>query len=201
MNEIIRLPMTRPTTQAADGIPRLQWSLAEFERLCELGVLTEADRIELIGGELVPMSPKGIRHEIVRDGIMNWLVRHLPANVRLASEIGWRPGGTGYLEPDFLLYPSGHTAVGVAPAEVLLVIEVASSSLAYDTGVKARTYAALGVREYWVIDASTLATHVFRDPAGEGYGSVSVAPPDQAIAAIFVQPLALRLDALDIADA
>ena len=66
MNEIPRQPRMRPTTQAAEGVPRLRWTLAEFERLAELGIFTEEDRIELIEGELVPMSPKGNRHELVR---------------------------------------------------------------------------------------------------------------------------------------
>ena len=63
MNEIPRVPKARPTTQVADGVPRLRWTFAEFERLAELGFFTEDDRIELIGGELVPMAPKGNRHE------------------------------------------------------------------------------------------------------------------------------------------
>ena len=59
MNEIARISKARPTTQVADGVPRVRWTLAEFERLTELGFFTEDDHIELIGGELVPMAPKG----------------------------------------------------------------------------------------------------------------------------------------------
>jgi hypothetical protein len=51
MNELPREPKTRPTTQGAEGVPRLRWTLAEFERLTELGIFTEDDRIELIEGE------------------------------------------------------------------------------------------------------------------------------------------------------
>jgi hypothetical protein len=57
MNEMPREPKLRPTTQAAEGVPRMRWTLAEFERLIEVGILTEEDRIELIQGELVP-SPR-----------------------------------------------------------------------------------------------------------------------------------------------
>jgi hypothetical protein len=60
MNEMARElrtgPKIRPTTQVADGVPRMRWTLAEFERLIEVGILTEDDRIELIQGELVPMG-------------------------------------------------------------------------------------------------------------------------------------------------
>jgi Uma2 family endonuclease len=79
MNEIARElrsgPKMRPTTQVADGVPRMRWTLAEFERLIEVGILTEDDRIELIQGELVPMAPKGNRHELVRDEIMDRMIR------------------------------------------------------------------------------------------------------------------------------
>ena len=78
MNEMLREPKMRPTTQAAEGVPRMRWTLAEFERLIEVGILTEEDRIELIQGELVPMASKGNRHELVRDEIMDWMIRRLP---------------------------------------------------------------------------------------------------------------------------
>ena len=79
-------PKTWPTTQAADGVPRLAWSLEDLDRLTELGVFAEHDRIELIGGELVPMASEGNRHERVRDEVQDWLMRRLPENLsRLAS--------------------------------------------------------------------------------------------------------------------
>ena len=61
----------------------------------------------------------------------------------------------------------------MAPADVLLAIEVAHSSLRFDTTTKARLYAALGVRDYWVIDAETLTTRVHRGPSPQGYASVA----------------------------
>jgi hypothetical protein len=84
----------RPTTQAAEGVPRFRWTLAEFERLGELGILAEEDRIELIEGELVPMSPKGNHHEVVRGAILNWLRRNLADEYDLHVEPGWRAAGS-----------------------------------------------------------------------------------------------------------
>ena len=85
MNEIPRVPKIRPTTRVADGVPRLRWTLAEFERLAELGFFTDEDRIELIGGELVPMAPKGNRHELVWVRSHSRRSRSLPAGGRLPS--------------------------------------------------------------------------------------------------------------------
>ena len=199
MNELPRQPKTRPTTQAAEGVPRLRWTLAEFERLTELGIFTEDDRIELIGGELVPMSPKGNRHELVRDEIMNWIIEHKPPTLRLCSEIGWRPPGADtYVEPDLLLCSRALKGVTVPPAEVLLAIEVSHSSLRFDTTTKANLYARLGVRDYWVVNAETLATRVHREPSAQGYVSVIDIPPSEVLMPLLVPSLAMKLADLAI---
>jgi Uma2 family endonuclease len=198
MNEISRQPKTRPTTQAAEGVPRLRWTLAEFERLGELGIFTENDRIELIEGELVPMSPKGNRHEVLRDELMNWMIERLPGQgLRLSAEIGWRPSADTYVEPDILLCPKSFKGPTVPATEVLLAIEVADSSLKFDTSTKARLYASLGVREYWVINAKTMVTRVHRDPSAKKYGSVTEVPPGKVLKPILVPSLALKLADLD----
>ncbi|MBX9588532.1 MAG: Uma2 family endonuclease [Hyphomonadaceae bacterium] len=194
MNGLSHAPKTRPTTQAAEGVPRLRWTLAEFERLTELGIFTEEDRIELIGGELVPMSPKGNRHEVVRDELQDWIIRRLPEVVRLSSEIGWRPPHADtYIEPDFLLCPRALKGVTVPPPEVLLAIEVAHSSLKFDMTTKADLYARLGVREYWVVNAETLTTRVHRTPSAQGYASVVEVPLTETLTPLFMPSLSLKL--------
>jgi Uma2 family endonuclease len=198
MNELSREPKTRATTQAAEGVPRLRWTLAEFERLGELGIFREDDRIELIEGELVPMSPKGNRHEVLRDELMNWMIERLPGQgIRLSVEIGWRPGGDIYVEPDILICPKSFKGPTVPATEVLLAIEVADSSLRFDTTTKARLYATLGIREYWVIDARTMVTRVHREPGAAGYGSSVEVPPSDVLTPVLVPSLALRLTELD----
>ena len=202
MNQIPRqitaAPATRPTTQAAEGLPRLRWSLAEFERLGELGVFGDDEHIELIDGELVPMASKGIRHENVRGELQNWLIRRLPIDAKLFSEPGWRPGGDNYREPDLLIAPAGTWASQVRPDVVLLLIEVARTSLTFDTGFKARTYAGLGVREYWVVNAVTLETRIFREPGPAGYASNSVVAADTLIVPTLVPALAIKMAALGL---
>jgi len=203
MNEMARelrtSPKTRPTTQVADGVPRMRWTLAEFERLIEVGILTEDDRVELIQGELVPMATKGNRHELVRDEIMNWMMERKPATLRLSSEIGWRPPDADtYVEPDLLICPRSFKGPTVPPAEVLLAIEIGHSSLRFDSMTKAALYAALGVREYWVVDAQTLTTRVHREPSADGYGTVAKVPPSEALVPLLAAPLAVRLADLDL---
>ena len=191
-------PRELPTTQAAEGMPRYAWTLEQLDRLTEAGFFEEGDRVELIGGELVPMQAKGDRHELVKVRLLNWIARRLPEKAELAVELGWRPGGDRYLEPDLLIYSSVPSPAKVPAASVLLAIEIASSSLAYDRAQKASIYAALGVRDYWVIDAATLGTRVFRDPSAEGYATVTDVASDATLTPLLLPALALALGSLDI---
>lgn len=185
----------RPTTEAAAGVPRLRWTLDEFERMAELGFFTEEDHIELIGGELVPIAPKTVRHETLRSELFNRVLRRLPEDMIVAAALGWRLSEDTYLEPDFLVYPSACRAtIPWLPArEVLLVIEVADLSLAYDTTLKARLYAGLGVPEYWVVDVVNPATCVYRGPTATGYAETTTVGANEPLASSLIPSLSVRL--------
>ncbi|MEQ1711518.1 MAG: Uma2 family endonuclease, partial [Hyphomicrobium sp.] len=123
MNEIARPPHWHDTTQAADGFPRLRWTLPEFERLSELGFFggidRERERLELVDGELLPMQAKGGRHEWVRGEMFLALVQRLPQGLKIYGGPGWRPGGQRYLEPDMLVCRGGFKPSEVPATEVL----------------------------------------------------------------------------------
>jgi Uma2 family endonuclease len=102
------------------------------------------------------------------------------------------------VEPDILVCPRSFKGVTVPPTEVLLAIEVAHSSLKFDSTTKARLYAALGVREYWVVDAQTLTTRVHREPSAKGYASVADVPPGETLVPLLAAPLAVTLGTLDL---
>ncbi len=203
MNEIASfIPKRHATTQAADGFPRLKWTLEEFELLSQLGFFGGIDRprerLELIDGDLVPMNAKGVRHERVRGYLQNHLARKLPAGLWLFNEPGWRPGGDRYLEPEIIICKSASDPSTVPPSEVLLLIEVADSSLAYDTGIKARLYASLGVPEYWVIDANRLTTRVHLKPTQTGYTAITNHAPSETLTPRQLPSLPLRLTDLGL---
>ncbi len=185
----------RPTTEAAAGVPRLRWTLHEFERMAELGFFTEEDHIELVGGELVPVAPKTVRHETMRGELFNRVLRRLPEDMMVAAALGWRLSEDTYLEPDFLVYPRACKATipGLPAREALLVIEVADLSLAYDTTLKARLYAALGVPEYWVVDVVTPATCIYREPTATGYAETTTVGANEPLTALLIPSLTLRL--------
>ncbi|MGE0698163.1 MAG: Uma2 family endonuclease [Hyphomicrobiaceae bacterium] len=186
MNEIVKAPARR------------KWTLAELDRLGHLGFFGEHEHVELIGGELFAMPPKGIRHEIVRGEIADKFNERRPARMRLRVELGWRPSGDVYLEPDILVAAAQRNLPLVPPDDVALLVEIAMSSLQYDHGLKAETYAALGVAEYWVVNAVTLETRVHRDPAPHGYRAVTSHAASETIVPARVPELAICLADLDI---
>jgi Uma2 family endonuclease len=202
MNDLSTTPRVRATTQAAEGWPRAKWTLAEFERLSELGFFGGIDgpreRIELIDGELVPMQSKGGRHEWVRVKLQSFLTRRLPVGLDVYGEPGWRPGGERYLEPEMIICHEEFQPRDVPPAEVLLLIEVSDSSLAFDAGPKAAIYSQLGIAEYWVINANTLETRVHRGPGAPVYGLVTPVAFDALLQPHRVDGLAFRLSDLGI---
>jgi Uma2 family endonuclease len=156
-------------TRSAEGLPRRRFTVAEVEAMVEAGILEEDERVELIGGELVPMSPKGSRHEVVKSALLDRWIRARPSDARLTPETTFRLSEDTYLEPDIVIYPRESGLLALSPSNVLLVVEIADSSRRYDMGRKATLYAGFGIRELWVIDAVKMTTRVFRAPAEKGY--------------------------------
>jgi Uma2 family endonuclease len=186
-------------TSAAEGLPRRRFMVAEVEAMVAAGVMEEDERVELIGGELVPMSPKGNHHEVVKTALLARWYRASPGDVLLTPETTFRLSEDTYLEPDVVIYPRTSGLRGLTGPGVLLVVEIADSSLRYDTGRKAALYASFGIRQLWVIDAVRLTTRVFTEPAADGYRDArDFGPSDRLIPLIAPEAFALRLDELDL---
>lgn len=179
---------------------RRVWTLGDLDRLSALGFFGEHERVELIGGELYQMAPKGIRHEVVRGLITRRLNQLLPSPLTLEAEMGWRPSRQIYLEPDILIAPVQKRMPLVDPEHVLLLIEIAKSSLEHDHSLKAETYARLGIRDYWVVDAVTLSTRFHRAPSPDGYGNVEDHAATETLVPLLAPELALRLADLDVGE-
>jgi Uma2 family endonuclease len=190
-------PVVR-TTQAAEGVPRWRWTTAELLRMCELGLFDENERVELIGGEIVPMSPTGRRHEVVADELALMWQPMLPPDRAISQEKQFNLDDETYTKPEIMVRPRAIKAPDVRGDSALLIVEVADSSLSYDLTIKAATYALFGVREYWVVEAWSLITHVHREPTASGYASVVEVPADIAQAPLLVPELRVTMGRLDL---
>jgi Uma2 family endonuclease len=196
MNEPFKMPPKRPPTQAAEGLPRWRWTVDELERIAEAGFFTEYDQFELIGGEMVPMSPEDRRHVTIRGRLSLRFSQKAPESIMVASKLQFNLSGDTYVEPDILVHPYSINTYDLRPADALLLVEVADMSLRYDIKTKMPLYARYGVPEYWVIHAPTLMTTVHRKPAGNVYTFVEELSPDEQLVPMLVPQLALSLGAL-----
>jgi len=193
-------PSAARVTTAAESLPRRRFTVAEVEAMLAAGVMDEDERVELIGGELVPMSPKGLAHEVLKAALADRWYRLPEREVDLAIATTLRLSEDTYLEPDVVIYPRASGIRGLAADNVLLVVEIADSSLGYDMGRKAALYASFGVRELWVIDSVRLAARVFRDPAANGYRETrDFGSADRLVPLFAPNVFALRLDNLELA--
>ena len=151
--------------------PLHRLSLDQYHWLIEQGFFQPEDRVELIEGILVDMSPLGPQHADAVDALLEELVTKIKrrARVRIQQPITL-PELTTEPEPEFVLatrtqvYRTKHPL----PADVLLIGEVSDSTLAYDRNRKMRLYAAAGIQEYWIVNLVDNVLEVYRDPIGSG---------------------------------
>ena len=164
--------MNVPLTHAAEGLERRAFTVRDVIRMVETGVLGRDERFELIGGEIVPMSPKGIRHERLKTWLNLYLARNLPDSVLMTQETTLKLSENTFTEPDSVIYPRESGLENLSPETCLLAIEIADCSLSYDLGRKAQLYAEFAIAELWVIDVNAMTVTCHGRPAAEGYGTV-----------------------------
>jgi Uma2 family endonuclease len=200
----VRRDLTRPdlpwpdTTQAAEGIPRRPWTRTEIEAMVAAGIIDEDERFELIGGEVVPMSPKGARHEMVKGELNRHLQRIAPEDVTILQETTLWLDEISFVEPDFCLFPRRIAPGDQRGHDILLAIEIGDTSLRYDLGRKIGIYAAYGIPEVWVIDANRLVTRVHRHLGAEGYREIVEVDPAKEIAAMRLPAVTMCLTRLGL---
>jgi Uma2 family endonuclease len=195
--------MNVAVTTAAEGFPRRAFTVEEVRRMIEAGVIHEEEKFELVEGDIVMMPAKGAAHERVKSALTIAVARALPDHLTMGVEATLRLTDKIMLEPDIAVSPRGlfkKSSAGFArldPGEASLVIEVASSSLAYDRGLKARLYARHLVKELWVIDANSRVTWVQTGPGGDEWSSMTERGPGDALATSALPGFSLRLCEID----
>ncbi len=151
---------------------RHRFSAEDFHKMAEAGILGEDDRVELLRGEVVELSPVGKRHAYVVNTLVDLLspLRDR-AVLSVQNPLGLFPDTEVYPDLALLRPPRTRYRDRLPEAkDVLLVVEVAETSLDHDLKVKLPLYAKAGIPEVWVVDLVREKVHVFRKPQGEGYG-------------------------------
>jgi Uma2 family endonuclease len=142
----------------------------EYERLVESGFF-EGERVELLDGVIVAMSPHGPDHDAALGRVAEILMRVLAGRATVRIQSGFAASDGSEPEPDVAVVPPGDYDAH-HPSAAWLIIEVAQSSLPKDMGPKARLYAQAGVEEYWVVDLIDGAIAVHAEPRAGFYAHV-----------------------------
>ena len=156
-------------------VTRRPITVTEYHRMGEVGILGDRDRVELIEGELVAMSPIGSYHHGTVISLTQGLVRAVGDRAMVSVQGPVRLDDFSEPEPDFALLkprPDLYRDAHAQPSDVLLLIEVADTSLNYDRAVKRTLYARHGISELWIIDLNAGEIEVCRQP-GAGYAAIT----------------------------
>ena len=163
---------TATALPAVSALAPHRFTVAEYYRMAEAGILREDDRVELIGGQIVDRSPINPPHAATVDRGVRVFMQAVGDQALVRSQNPLDLGEYDAPEPDLaLVLPRADEYAEAHPtaAEVLLVVEVADSSLAYDRSTKLPLYAAAGLREAWVVNLQEDVLEVSRGPRGAGY--------------------------------
>lgn len=158
-------------------LKRRRFTVQEYHQMAQAGILGEDDRVELIEGEIVEMTPIGRRHASCVARLVHRFGRELRDAAVIWPQNPVRLGEDSEPEPDLALlrpradfYASGHPG----PEDVLLLVEVADSSADPDRRVKVPLYARSGIQEVWLVDLEQETVTIYRDPAPDGYRTAQV---------------------------
>ena len=173
-----------------------RWSRDVYDRAVEAGVFRPEDRIELIEGELVMMTPHGSRHatairlvnRALSDAFGDGYIVQCQLPLAIAADSEPEPD-VAVVEGAIADYRDAH------PSSALLVVEVADDSLRRDRSVKRRLYARRGIPECWIVALPDAALEVYRDPSGDDFRDVAVLRSGDT-----VRPLAAPAAAIAVAD-
>jgi Uma2 family endonuclease len=155
---------------------RRRFTREEYHRMGEVGILRPTDRVELIRGEIVEMSPIGRRHAAFVDNLTQLLVTRLAGRAIVSVQNPVVLADDSEPQPDLKILrrrPISYKHRTADAEDTLLLIEVAETSLAYDRSTKLRLYAETGIPEYWVVDCVSESVEVHRTRQADGYRDVS----------------------------
>jgi Uma2 family endonuclease len=180
---------------APQSIPRRPISVFEYHKMIDAGVFHEDDRMELIEGELIQMAPIGGTHVQLLNLLTRILVQQVGEDgvVSPQNPIALPPDSEP--EPDIaVLRPECLYRTEVPNAhDVLLLVEVSHSTLAYDRDVKIPLYAKHGIPEVWVFDVTSRSVSIYREPTRNSYRRLLTPDRSETISPLLLPKVQLQL--------
>jgi Uma2 family endonuclease len=176
---------------------RRRFTVAEYDRMIEVGILEEDDRLELIDGEIVEMSPIGWLHHSCIIQLTRLITTVLGQAAVVSPQGPLTVGERTEVVPDIVLLRTRPDNYRVDPpkhADVLLVVEVGDSSVRIDRQVKGPLYARAGIPDLWLVDLTEGIVTVHRDPTPAGYQSVRIVRRGEQIPFLAFPDYAIKVD-------
>ncbi|MBF2019617.1 MAG: Uma2 family endonuclease [Hydrococcus sp. C42_A2020_068] len=178
---------------------RHKFTVEQYHKMAEAGILKEDDRVELIRGEIIEMSPIGTRHAAYVRRLNNLLSALLGDRVLVDLQNPVKLDDTSEPQPDVTLlrprqdfYESAHPQ----STDIFLIIEVADTTVKYDREIKISLYAENNITEVWLVDINGQCVEVYRDPTPSGYQNIQTFRQGQVLSIQAFADITLSVDEL-----
>jgi Uma2 family endonuclease len=179
------------------GIIRFRFTADQFERMAEAGILREDDRVELISGDLLRMSPIGKLHVWCVTRLNYLLIQRLGDRAVVLSQSPIRLNENSEPEPDLAVvrpYEHFYGEELPTPGDILLLVEVAETSQEYDRRIKVPLYAHAGIPEVWLVDLNTDTVTVYSRPLDGAYQQARTCRRGETIHSVTLPELTLAVE-------
>ena len=171
-----------------------RWSVEEYHQMAQAGLLDETDRVELIEGGLIDMAPIGSKHAFRVDSIARALQRAAGTSFLVRVQNPILLGEHSEPQPDIaVVKDKNYAEAHPGPDDVLLIVEVSDTTLAYDRDVKLSLYARHGIPEVWLLDVNSGELAVYREPAEGQYRLIRKPMRAEVVSPTLVPAVAISL--------
>jgi Uma2 family endonuclease len=186
-----------PVDTKTHEITRRRFTVHDYHRMGEAGILHEDDRVELIEGEIVEMAAIGTRHFTCVNGLTRLLVRGVGDAAIVSVQNPVRLDEHTEPQPDLaVLQTRDYRESLPRPEDVLLLIEVSDTTLSYDRNVKLPLYARAGIPEVWIVDLAGETVEHYTGPSEDSYRHVERVRRGEEIRSAALPEPAFRVDAV-----
>jgi Uma2 family endonuclease len=194
-------PLSMKTAiESSSSIHLKYWTVQDYYRMSDLGILDPNERTELIDGQIIIMTAKGTPHVMTLRLLANVLENALgDKSVFVSTQDPIRLDNFSEPEPDLAIVKGTILDYGKhhpVPDDIYLVIEVADSTLKQDCQVKDKLYARSNIAEYWVVDIKNRQVHIFRDPTSAGYTSQLILTETHSISPLAFPEIVLSISSI-----
>lgn len=194
-----QLETTAVVEESVTAPEKRRFSIPEYYLMAETGVLRRGERVELIEGEIIALSPIGVRHANMVRRLNKMLNAMVGDHATVDAQNPVRIGSASEPQPDIvLLEHENYEDTHPVPSDVLLLIEVSDTTLIYDRDTKVPLYARSGIREVWIVNLNARLVLRYTDPRDGRYRLLEQLSSDDQIETQLLPSLTLTIQVKDI---